>query len=233
MLRGSDADNLAVLVDNTGKSSLSYTDSTVTAETTYAYAIRARNADGLSPQTERGFHYDPSGSGTAGQAHGPAPRTQPRQGSACPGTNPGDDSITGYQILRGPDAADSLTVLTNDTGSASASYTGDTVEEETEYFYAIRARNAEGLGPQSDPISVRTLAAPVEPESDLAVAGVEFTLDGQDLDTGGHVQRDRRHRYLGRLYDQHRDQVAGLCRGRHGGLGRPHRYQDRSKQGGS
>ena len=183
VLRGSDADNLAVLVDNTGKSSLSYTDSTVTAETTYAYAIRARNADGLSPQTDA--------VSTTTQA---APLLPAKPTGLLPGRShdrvllfwddPGDDSITGYQILRGPDAAN-LTVLTNDTGSASASYTDDTVEEETEYFYAIRARNAEGLGPQSDPISVRTLAAPVEPESDLAVAGVEFTLDGQELDTTG------------------------------------------------
>ena len=42
-----------------------------------------------------------------------------------------------------------------------------------------------GLGPQSDTVSVTTQAAPVEPESDLAIAGVDFTLDGQELDTTG------------------------------------------------
>ena len=102
-------------------------------------------------------------------------------------TNPGDDSITGYQVLRGPDA-NSLTVLTDDTGSKSASYTDSTVSAETTYVYAIRARNAGGLSPQSDPVSVRTLAAPEEeeePETDKQIAGADFTLDGQALDTTG------------------------------------------------
>ena len=36
--------------------------------------------------------------------------------------NPSDDSITGYQISRGPDA-DSLVVIEDDTGSSSTSYT--------------------------------------------------------------------------------------------------------------
>ena len=99
-------------------------------------------------------------------------------------TDPGDDSITGYQILRGPDAAN-LTVLTDDTGSASPSYTDNTVTAETTYLYAIKARNANGLSPQSDAATANTPAAPVEPESDLAVAGAEFTLDGEMLDTTG------------------------------------------------
>ena len=37
-------------------------------------------------------------------------------------SNPSDDSITGYQILRGPDA-DSLVVIEDDTESSSTSYT--------------------------------------------------------------------------------------------------------------
>ena len=40
-------------------------------------------------------------------------------------TDPGDDSITGYQILRGPDAAN-LAVLTDDTGSTRAPATPTT-----------------------------------------------------------------------------------------------------------
>ena len=99
-------------------------------------------------------------------------------------TDPGDDTITGYQILRGPDA-DSLAVLTDDTGSTDASYSDDTVEAETTYAYAIRARNAAGLGPQSDTVSVTTQAAPEELLTELAVAGIDFILDGQELDTTG------------------------------------------------
>ena len=59
-------------------------------------------------------------------------------------TNPDDDSITGYQVLRG-DAEDSLAVLTDDTGDANTIYTDSSVAAETTYVYAIRARNANGL----------------------------------------------------------------------------------------
>ncbi len=80
-------------------------------------------------------------------------------------TNPNDDTITGYQVLRG-DTAANLAVLTDDTGDASTSYTDDTVAAETTYAYAIRARNAHGLSPQSDPVSVTTLAPPPEEEEE-------------------------------------------------------------------
>ena len=99
-------------------------------------------------------------------------------------TDPNDDTITGYQILRGDDA-DSLAVLTDDTGNTNTDYTDDTVSAERTYAYAVKARNAEGLGPQSDPVSVTTPAAPAEPEKAQQVAGAEFTLDGRTLDTTG------------------------------------------------
>ena len=96
-------------------------------------------------------------------------------------TNPNDDDITGYQILRGLDAAN-LAVLVNDTGNKNTSYTDDTVAASTTYVYAIRARNANGLSPESDTASVTTLAPP--PEEDLITAlstdqtGVLILTDG-------------------------------------------------------
>ena len=106
--------------------------------------------------------------------------------------NPDDDTITGYQVLRGLDA-DNLAVLTDDTGSTSTSYTDSTVEAETTYVYAVRGRNAHGLGPQSDPVTATTLAASEEddpPTSARAIADAEFTLDGQDLTTDGTCNED-------------------------------------------
>ena len=99
--------------------------------------------------------------------------------------DPDDDSITGYRVLRGPDA-DNLSALVDDTGDADTSYTDSSVAAQTTYVYAIKARNARGLGPQSDPVTVTTLAATEEdepPTSARAIADAEFTLDGQDLDT--------------------------------------------------
>ncbi len=80
-------------------------------------------------------------------------------------TDPGDDTITGYQVLRGPDA-DNLAALADDTGDANASYTDSNVAAETTYVYAVKARNADGLGPQSNPVSVTTPAAPPEEEEE-------------------------------------------------------------------
>ena len=99
--------------------------------------------------------------------------------------DPDDDSITGYQVLRGPDA-DNLSALVDDTSDANPSYTDSRVAAQTSYTYAIKARNAHGLGPQSDPVTVTTLPAPEEdepPTSARLLAGADFTLDGQALDT--------------------------------------------------
>ena len=72
-------------------------------------------------------------------------------------TAPNDNGITSYQILRGPDATN-LTVLVDNTGSGSLSYTDSTVAAETTYAYAIKARNTHGLSPQSEPVTVTTPA---------------------------------------------------------------------------
>ena len=60
--------------------------------------------------------------------------------------NPSDDSITGYQILRGPDA-DSLVVIEDDTESSSTSYTDTAPPTGQTHTYGVKARNASGLGP--------------------------------------------------------------------------------------
>ena len=61
-------------------------------------------------------------------------------------SNPADDSITGYQILRGPDA-DSLVVIEDDTGSSSTSYTDTAPPAGQTHTYGVKARNSAGLSP--------------------------------------------------------------------------------------
>ena len=58
--------------------------------------------------------------------------------------DPEDDSITGYQVLRGPDA-DSLAVIEENTGSTAVSYTDTGTEAGQTYTYAVQARSAAGL----------------------------------------------------------------------------------------
>ena len=60
--------------------------------------------------------------------------------------NPADDSITGYQILRGPDAG-KLVVIEDDTGSSSTSYTDTAPPAGQTHTYGVKARNSAGLSP--------------------------------------------------------------------------------------
>ena len=72
-----------------------------------------------------------------------------------------DDSITGYQILRGP-KADSLVVIEDDTGSTSTSYTDETPPAGQTHTYAVKARNASGLSPLSNTLTATVPAARAE-----------------------------------------------------------------------
>ena len=78
-----------------------------------------------------------------------------------------NDSITGYQILRGP-KADSLVVIENDTGSSSTSYTDTAPPAGQTHTYGVKARNASGLSPQSDTATATVPAA--EEEEELVTA---------------------------------------------------------------
>ena len=77
--------------------------------------------------------------------------------------DPQDDSITGYRILRGPDAGN-LAAIQDDTGSTSTEYTDATVEPETTYQYAILAMSQDGDGDQSPAIIITTPAETVQEE---------------------------------------------------------------------
>ena len=63
-----------------------------------------------------------------------------------------DDSITGYQILRGPDAAN-LVVIEDDTGSSSTSYTDTAPPAGQTHTYGVKARNASGLSDLSNTLT--------------------------------------------------------------------------------
>ena len=83
--------------------------------------------------------------------------------------DPGDTSITGYQVLRRPrdgeeykDGKGSTTfvAIENDTGSSATSYTDISVTPHTRYVYRVKAKNGGGLGPRSSYVNVETSEAP-------------------------------------------------------------------------
>ena len=118
-------------------------------DTDYNIRVRARYTDGdhaaspwNGPWTE-----------TTAQVHQPLPaapsfiNTAVTEGQVLLSwSNPSDESITGYQILRGPDT-DSLVVIEDDTGSSSTSYTDTAPPAGQTHTYGVKARNSAGLSP--------------------------------------------------------------------------------------
>ena len=78
--------------------------------------------------------------------------------------DPGDDSVTGYVILRrnrDTDAKGEFTTLVEDTASADTIYTDDSVAAETRYTYRVKASNEHGTSERSRWFHIDTPAAPV------------------------------------------------------------------------
>ena len=77
--------------------------------------------------------------------------------------DPGDDSITGYVILRRVrvnDEGGEFSELVADTGSAATTYTDDTVAASTTYTYRIKAINEHGASERSRWFHIDTPAPP-------------------------------------------------------------------------
>ena len=161
VMRGPDAGSLSTIEADTGSASTEYTDATVAAETTYFYAVLALSSDGDGPQTSAISATTPAAPPPAE----PTGLTAARIGHdslTLTWDDPQDARITGYRVMRGPDA-DSLSTIEADTGSVSTEYTDDTVAPETTYFYAVLALSSDGYGAPSTAISATTPAAPATP----------------------------------------------------------------------
>ena len=166
--RGPDGNSLSTIQANTGSPSTSYTDSTVEPETTYHYAVLAMSQDGDGPQSSTSVttpaEPQSEDDSTPAAPTGLTASQVTHESLTLTWDNPEDDSITGYEVLRGPDA-DSLSTLENDTESVSTRYEDNTVEQETTYHYAILAFSTAGDGPQSSTISATTPAEPADSKS--------------------------------------------------------------------
>ena len=79
-----------------------------------------------------------------------------------------DDSITGYQILRGP-KADSLVIIEDDTGSNATIYTDETPPAGQTHTYAVKARNSAGLSDLSNTLTATLPAEETEEEEEILI----------------------------------------------------------------
>ena len=161
------------LVEDTGAAATTYTDDTVEPETPYTYRIKAINEHGESKRS-RWFHIDTPAA--------PTPEPTPESPAEPPASptglaadvshdsvtltwdDPGDDSITGYVILRRDSAIHeegTFETVESDTGSAETAYTDDSAQPGRKYVYRIKAINEHGLSEISSWVRAYTPAAPV------------------------------------------------------------------------
>ena len=153
--------DFSVLVANTETAATTYTDTTVAASTTYTYRIKAINEHGVSERS-RWVHIDTPAPPVPDQPTG-LDATATHDSVTLTWDDPGDDSITGYVILRrlpGVDPEGQFDELVSNTGTTATSYTDDSVAAETRYTYRIKAINQYGVSERSRWSHIDTPAAP-------------------------------------------------------------------------
>ena len=151
----------SVLVPDTGSAATTYADDTVAAGTTYTYRIKATNGAGTSERS-RWFHIDTPAPPVPDKPTGLS-ATATHDQVVLTWDDPGDDSVTGYVILRRhryDDPKGHFDELVADTGTAATTYTDDTVAAGTSYTYRIKAINGAGPGERSRWSHIDTPAAP-------------------------------------------------------------------------
>ena len=157
-----------VLVADTETAALTYTDDTVAASLTYTYRIKAINEHGTSERS-RWSHIDVPAAPVPDKPTGLTTEAT-HDSVTLTWDDPGDDTITGYVILRrvpGVDPEGQFSELVSNTGTDATTYTDDTVSAETRYTYRIKAINEHGTSERSRWSHINVPAAP-EPEEEQA-----------------------------------------------------------------
>ena len=169
-----DGPDFVVIAENTGSGATTYVDTSVAAEERYTYRVKARNPGGLSPQSGYANVDIPAVPVPAQPQNLLALALELVKTDGSPSElsvelswdDPGDDSITGYRILRRVrgDGTD-FDVISENTGTAGTSFSDATVEPETAYAYRVQAVNPGGPGPASADANIDTpaLTPPHEP----------------------------------------------------------------------
>ena len=109
--------------------------------------------------------------------------------------DPGDSSITGYQVLRRNPAVDARGVFETIANSAApgTSYTDTTAAANTRYFYQVKARNSAGLSAQSNLFSASVPAPEPEPEPTPAPTpepGIDYARERTESVSLGDITDD-------------------------------------------
>ena len=155
----------AAVVADTGTAAVSYVDTTAKPLKRYVYRVVALNDGGSSPRSSY-VNVD-----TAADPNSPEPAqptglkapTFAHNSVSLTWDDPGDGSITHYQILRrdrDTDDPGKFATIVDDTGSAAVSFTDTTAEPLKRYVYRVIAVNEEGSSPRSGYVNIDTPAQP-------------------------------------------------------------------------
>ena len=187
ILRGSDADALETIVEDTGDLATGYTDTTAADDATHHYAVVALSVDGDGRQSATVSATTPARTPAtpviAGAPGAPSALTASLDGAGgvtLSWTDPADNAITGYRILRGDDAL-SMRIIKENTGSAALSYTDTSVALNRAQVYAVQARNAAGLSQLSNTVGVTTLGAPTALDASASSGRVSLSWTAPDV----------------------------------------------------
>ena len=145
VMRGTHNDSLLTIEANTGSTSTEYTDTTVTAETTYFYAVLSLSADGDGPQSST-VNVTTSAEPQVDLAPPPTDLTTTRvthDSLTLTWNAPRDTTVSGYRILRGTTYKE-LSTIEDDTKNTNTQYTDSGLSEATTYFYAVNALTPDG-----------------------------------------------------------------------------------------
>ena len=154
--------SFSALADDTGNADTTYTDSTVAANTGYVYRVSGVNAAGageMSGPAEIAFRPAPPKPGSPSNLSARFNANIDRAGFSVTlswDAPANEGAATGYQILRKEaDATGAVAVLVDDTGNADTAYTDTAVTMDKSYIYRVKARNAGGLGAESQQAHVK------------------------------------------------------------------------------
>ena len=190
---------------NAHSTTATYTLAGLDYDTDYNVRVRARYTDGENTDSP----WNGPWTETTAQVKLPLPMTPNMTGAAVSPASqvylfwsePSNDSITGYQILRGPDA-DNLAIIEDDTGSSSTSYTDTAPPAGQTHTYAVKARNASGLSDLSNTLTATVPAAREEQVLIVArhedgeralVSNLEQTVHSDGVIAGLYLFRTREH----------------------------------------